>query len=144
MANKRSIRRAVRPIPVVLALVFLISNLPAYATDLVANRSELIQNLLPTVVNITVRKQVASSTGSQDATVADVAPGSDAARSGITSGDIILRVGRGVAASPDAVWKAISSQRTEKRECTIMLVLEKHPRAPGAKWVVLRLQEPAG
>jgi serine protease Do len=76
--------------------------------------------------------------------VADVVPGSDAARRGMTNGDIILRVGRNAAASPDDVWKAINAERAEGREFTIMLVLQKHPKAPGAEWVVLRIQEPAG
>ena len=29
-------------------------------------------------------------------------------------------------------------------EFTMLLILQKHPKAPGAEWVVLRLQEPAG
>jgi serine protease Do len=75
--------------------------------------------------------------------VADVAPGSDAARRGMTNGDIILRVDKHAAASPDDVWKAISAERAARHEFTMMLVLQKHPRTPGAEWVVLRLQEPA-
>ena len=69
MANMRSIRRAVRHILVALAFVLPLSSPPAHATDLVANRSELIQSLLPTVVNITVRKEVAPPTGSQEASL---------------------------------------------------------------------------
>jgi serine protease Do len=76
--------------------------------------------------------------------VAGVVPGSDAARRGLTDGDIILRVDTAATASPDEVWKAINAERAEKREFTMMLVLQKHPRAPGAEWVVLRLHEPAG
>ena len=76
--------------------------------------------------------------------VADVVAGSDAARRGMTNGDIILRVDRDATASPDDVWKAINAERAERREFTMMLVLQKHPRAPGAEWVVLRLHEPAG
>ena len=76
--------------------------------------------------------------------VADVVPGSDAAHRGMTSGDIILRVDRDATASPNDVWKAINAERVDKREFTMMLVLQKHPRAPGAEWVVLRLQGPAG
>jgi serine protease Do len=76
--------------------------------------------------------------------VANVVPGSDAARRGMMNGDIILRVDRDAAASPDDVWKAINAERAEKREFTMMLVLQKNPKAPGAEWVVLRLQEPAG
>jgi serine protease Do len=76
--------------------------------------------------------------------VAEVAPGSDAALRGMTNGDIILRVNRNATASPDDVWKAINAEREERREFTLMLVLRKHPREPGAEWIVLRLQEPAG
>ena len=76
--------------------------------------------------------------------VADVVPGSDAARRGMANGDIILRVDRDATASPDDVWKAINAERAERREFTMMLVLQKHPQAPGAEWVVLRLPEPAG
>jgi serine protease Do len=76
--------------------------------------------------------------------VTDVVPGSDAARRGLTSGDIIVRVDRDATALPDDVWKAINAERAEKREFTMMLVLQKHPQAPGAEWVVLRLGQPAG
>jgi len=76
--------------------------------------------------------------------VTDVVPGSDAARRGMTNGDVILRVDRDATASPDDIWKAINDERAERREFTMMLVLQKHPRAPGAEWVVLRLQGPAG
>jgi len=76
--------------------------------------------------------------------VADVFPGSDAAGRGMTSGDIILRVDQETTASPDDVWKAIRAARAEKHELTMMLVLQKHPKSPGAEWVVLRLPGPAG
>jgi len=76
--------------------------------------------------------------------VADVVAVSDAARRGMTNGDIILRVDRDATASPDDVWKALNAERAEKREFIMMLVQQKHPRAPGAEWVVLRLHEPAG
>lgn len=76
--------------------------------------------------------------------VANVVPGSDAARRGVANGDIILRVDKDSTASPDEVWKAINAERAAKREFTMMLVLQKHPLAPGAEWVVLRLREPAG
>jgi serine protease Do len=76
--------------------------------------------------------------------VTDVVPGSDAARRGLTNGDIILRVDRDATASPDDIWKAINAGRAESREFTMMLVLQKHPKAPGAEWFVLRLHEPAG
>ena len=76
--------------------------------------------------------------------VAAVAPGSDAALRGLKTGDIILRVAKEATASPDEVWKAINVERTEKREFTMMLVLQKHPNMPGAEWIVLRLQGPAG
>ena len=48
------------------------------------------------------------------------------------------------AVPPDEVWKAINAEHAEKREFTMMLVLQKHPQAPGAEWVVLRLRKPAG
>jgi serine protease Do len=76
--------------------------------------------------------------------VADVVPGSDAARRGITNGDVILRVNGHATASPGDVWKAINAERAERREFTMMLVLQKHPKAPGPEWVVLGLPEPAG
>ncbi len=76
--------------------------------------------------------------------VAGVVPGSDAALRGLTNGDIILRVDNDATASPDDVWKALHAERAEKREFTMMLVLQKHPKAPGAEWVVLRLREPTG
>ena len=47
-------------------------------------------------------------------------------------------------ASPDDVWKAINAARADRREFIMILVLQKHPKAPGAEWVVLRLQGPAG
>lgn len=71
--------------------------------------------------------------------VSGVVPGSDAARRGIADGDIILRVHGAPMASPDDVWKAINAERAEKRELTMMLVLQKNPKVPGAEWVVLRL-----
>ena len=58
MATMRSIRRAMRHIPVVLAFTLSMAGPPAHATDLAADRSELIQSLLPAVVNISVRKDV--------------------------------------------------------------------------------------
>ena len=81
MANMRSIRRAVRHIPVALAFVLPVSSPPVHAADLVTNRSELIQSLLPTVVNITVRP-----TGSQEATAST---GSDETKSFVGSGFVI-------------------------------------------------------
>jgi serine protease Do len=75
--------------------------------------------------------------------VAEVVPGSDAARRGMTNGDIILRVDRDPTASPEDIWKAIDAERAEGREFIMMLVLQKQPKAPGAEWVVLRLRAPA-
>jgi hypothetical protein len=69
---------------------------------------------------------------------------SDAARRGTANGNIMLRVDSDATASPDEVWKATNAERSEKREFTMMLVLRKHPKAPGAERAVLRLQEPAG
>ena len=86
MANTRSIRRAVRHIPVALAFVLAVSSPSAHATDLVANRSELIQSLLPAVVNIAVRKEVAPPTGSQQASAST---GSSETKSYVGSGFVI-------------------------------------------------------
>src|ERR1700739_2211312 len=86
MAKMSSIRCAARHIPVALAFVLLLSNPPAHATDLVTNRSELIQSLLPTVVNITVRKEVARPTGSQEA---PASTRSDETKSFVGSGFVI-------------------------------------------------------
>jgi hypothetical protein len=44
--------------------------------------------------------------------------------------------GQDATASPDDVWKAINAERAERHEFIMMLVLQKHPRAPGAEWVV--------
>ena len=54
------------------------------------------------------------------------------------------KVQRDATASPDDVWKAINAGHAEKHEFTMMLVLQKHSRAPGAEWVVLRLEQAAG
>ena len=48
----------------------------AFADDLGANKSELIRGLLPTVVNITIKKEEAASTST--ATVSAAMPGADA------------------------------------------------------------------
>src|SRR5262249_10849257 len=86
MANMRSIHRAVRHIPLALALALPGASSPAGATDLAANRSELIQSMLPTVVNITVRKEVARLPGSGAATTST---GSDETKSYVGSGFVI-------------------------------------------------------
>ena len=62
------------------------SDVSAHAADLVANRTELIQRLLPTVVNITVRKDVAPPPGAQTASASS---GSDNTKSYVGSGFVI-------------------------------------------------------
>jgi S1-C subfamily serine protease len=86
MANMSSIRRTVCQIPVALAFLLPVSSPPAHATDLATNRSELVQSVMPTVVNITVRKEVAPPTGSQEATAST---GSDETKSYVGSGFVI-------------------------------------------------------
>ena len=72
MANRPTIRRAVRDVAVALAIMFTLSSPSARAEDLVANRSALIQSLLPTVVNITAHREVARPTCSQQAAASSV------------------------------------------------------------------------
>jgi serine protease Do len=55
---------------VVLAIALIWSGPPARAEDIGASRSDLIRNLLPTVVNVAVRKEVAPETNTANATSA--------------------------------------------------------------------------
>ena len=86
MADMRSIRRALRHILVAVAFVLSVSDVSAHAADLVANRSELIQRLLPTVVNITVRKEVAPP---HRRATASASSGSASTKSYVGSGFVI-------------------------------------------------------
>jgi serine protease Do len=68
-----------------------------------------------------------------------VMPGSDAARRGITSGDVILQVQDKVVATPADVQSNIEAARASKREYVLMLVLAQARELPGPKWVTLQL-----
>jgi serine protease Do len=76
--------------------------------------------------------------------VSGVVPGSDAARRGMTEGDVILRVqGKSVAAARD-VQSSIAAEREAKHRFIMMLVLQKERTVPGPSWVALRLPDAAG
>jgi serine protease Do len=75
-----------RHVSVAPAFVLSASGVSAHAADLVANRTELIQRLLPTVVNITVRKDVAPPPGAQ---AASASSGSDDTKSYVGPGFVI-------------------------------------------------------
>ncbi len=76
--------------------------------------------------------------------VSGVVPGSDAARRGMTEGDVILRVqGKPVAAAAD-VQSSIAAEREAKHRYIMMLVLQKGRAMPGPSWVALQLPEAAG
>lgn len=70
MASAQSIRRALHLVMVAMALALLLGSPPGQAADLIGNQSELVQALLPTVVNVAVRKDVAPPIRSQDAAAA--------------------------------------------------------------------------
>jgi len=75
--------------------------------------------------------------------VSGVVPGSDAARRGITEGDVILRIqAKPVAATAD-VQSSITAEREAKRRFIMMLVLQKERAAPGPSWIALRLPDAA-
>ena len=71
--------------------------------------------------------------------VSNVAANSDAARKGVTTGDVILRVQDHPVDAPDDVWAAISAARASKRDYVMMLVLPKKSDVAGPKWVALQL-----
>jgi serine protease Do len=71
--------------------------------------------------------------------VSRVAPGSDAARHGISSGDVILRVQQQPVALPADVQRAIDAERAAKRGFAALLVLQRQRRMPGPSWMALRL-----
>jgi serine protease Do len=73
--------------------------------------------------------------------VTGVLAGSDAARRGMTGGDVILRVQDKPAATPADVQDAISTVRSENRRFVMMLVLPKVRKLVGPSWVVLQLSE---
>ena len=55
----------------IMAIVLAGSVIPAMSEDLQGNRAELIRSLLPAVVNISVRKDVAAARGAEVATASD-------------------------------------------------------------------------
>ena len=55
----------------IMAIVLAGSVMPAMSEDLQGNRAELIRSLLPAVVNISVRKDVAASPSAEVATASD-------------------------------------------------------------------------
>jgi serine protease Do len=71
--------------------------------------------------------------------VTAVAPGSDPANRGMTSGDVILRVQDDPVSSPADVQLHIAAARAAKRDYVLMLVLPKVREVPGPKWVALLL-----
>jgi serine protease Do len=71
--------------------------------------------------------------------VSGVIPGSDAARRGMTDGDVILRAQNTTTMSPADVQRAIDAERAAKRRFIMMLVLQKAHTVPGPSWVALRL-----
>jgi serine protease Do len=76
--------------------------------------------------------------------VSGVVPGSDAARRGMTEGDVILRTqNKPVAAAAD-VQSSIAAESEAKRRFIMMLVLQKQRTTPGPSWVALRLPDHAG
>jgi serine protease Do len=76
--------------------------------------------------------------------VSAVVPGSDAARRGMTEGDVILRVqGKPVAVAGD-VQSSITAEREAKHRFILMLVLQKQRTVPGPSWIALRLPDTAG
>jgi serine protease Do len=73
--------------------------------------------------------------------VTGVLAGSDAARRGMTGGDVILRVQDTPTATPADVQEAISTVRSGNSRFVMMLVLPKVRKLIGPSWVVLQLPE---
>jgi serine protease Do len=71
--------------------------------------------------------------------VAAVTPGSDAARRGLVTGDVILRVQAKTVSTPDGALAALEAERAEKRRFVMLLVLQKARKVPGPSWVAVRL-----
>jgi serine protease Do len=76
--------------------------------------------------------------------VTSVAPNSDPARRGMTSGDFILRVQDHSVATPAEVQSSIDAARTGKRDYVLMLILPKTRDVPGPKWIALQLATSGG
>ena len=73
-----------------------------------------------------------------------VAPGSDPARRGLASGDLILRVQNAPVATPAEVQAGIEAARAGKKDFVLMLVLPKVRDVIGPKWFALRLNTADG
>jgi serine protease Do len=71
--------------------------------------------------------------------VTNVAANSDAARRGMVSGDVILRVQNTPVATPAEAQSGFDAARAGKRDFVLMLVLPKVRDVPGPKWVALQL-----
>ncbi len=71
--------------------------------------------------------------------ISAVTPGSDAARRGLVTGDVILRVQAKTVTTPDGALAALEAERAEKRQFVMLLVLQKARKVPGPSWVVVRL-----
>jgi hypothetical protein len=76
--------------------------------------------------------------------VKDVVPGSDAARRGMTGGDVILRVQDRSVAKPADLQEGINAAANEKHRFVMMLVLPKVRTIPGPSWRALQLPHPEG
>ncbi len=82
--------------------------------------------------------------GPKGALVLGVAQDADAARRGISPGDVILRIGSAVVESQDELQREVERARTDKRDYALLLVLPKSQpdpatKWPGPKWVALRV-----
>ena len=77
--------------------------------------------------------------GLQGVLVTGVAPGSDPANRGMSTGDVILRVQNDAVGSPADVKAGIEAARAAKHNYVLMLVLPKSREVPGPKWVALLL-----
>jgi serine protease Do len=77
--------------------------------------------------------------GLQGVLVTSVAPGSDSANRGMSTGDVILRVQDDAVGSPAEVKAGIDAARAAKHNYILLLVLPKSREVPGPKWVALQL-----
>jgi serine protease Do len=71
--------------------------------------------------------------------ISAVAPGSDAGRQGLATGDVILRVQAKTVTTPAEALAALEAERAEKRQFAMLLVLQKARKAPGPSWVAVQL-----
>ncbi len=76
--------------------------------------------------------------------VTAVAPGSDAERQAVATGDLVLKVGTQVVRDPEALWREVDRARGDGRRFGLFMVLpKKQPititQFPGPKWIALRI-----